>query len=101
MFTSLRRVERVECEARSFYALVVAADAVLVEHGARRRRQCGRLLNATGSGQSDPHHRADESAHAAPPKIHRSSFSGIAAAHGGGHFISLAPSFRSSIAVCG
>src|SRR4029450_2633482 len=41
------------------------------------------------------HHRDDDG------MSHRCGFSGIAAAHGGGHFISLAPSFRSSAAGCG
>src|SRR4029077_10018573 len=36
-----------------------------------------------------------------PTLFHRGSFSWIAAAHGGGHCISFAPSFRSSTAVCG
>src|SRR6185295_7783228 len=53
--TRVRRVERGERDAGGAHALVVAADAVLVDHGTRRvRRRCrgrGRLRSRWTGGE--------------------------------------------------
>src|SRR5439155_1084765 len=109
-----RQVQHVERESAGLHPLVVAGDAVLVEHGARWR--VGRLRRSTScvsvvcerndhtqdrDDQREPTSAFARSALRQDRSSHRLTSSGIAAAHGGGHFISLAPSFLSSTAVCG
>src|SRR6185295_2774673 len=99
VFADARQVQSVERQSRRLQPAVVAGDAVLVEHGARRRggRRLWRAspLQVAGGRGDDTQQRDGQQA------FHRGAFSGIAAAHGAGHVISLAPSLRSSAAVCG
>ena len=112
----MRQIQRVERQAADVGALVVAGDAVLLQHGAERRigsrARGGRLrrpgaarlrrrasqLHVVGDGDDATQH-ADHRCQATGHYL--SASSGIAAAHGAGHGISLAPSVRSSSAVRG
>src|SRR5262245_46521750 len=104
VFADLFHVQRVEREPGSLDSRVVAGDAVLVEHGAGRRarrlRRFGPPLHGLRHRHDDRTQHPDE--RQAMRRHRLFSFpSGIAAAHGGGHFISFAPSARSNAAVCG
>src|SRR5262245_1257305 len=115
VLAGLRQIDLVERETGGLEARVMTGDAVLVEHGSRRRRRLRRLrrlsrglrrravhLDVVGERSDEARRRRDQRE---PSHRFFCSFSflssGIAAAHGGGHFISFAPSFRSSTAVCG